>query len=138
MSGPVDWSNAKKARIFLTLIGHLAVKYGDRGELRIKRDEIEGDVTIGFDQEDGELIIAVDMDTVDDTSAVSRDELVRLLGKAFTEIRAIRGAMSKKTRDRVWSHPDVWRDDGSEEAIRAVLKVDDNHRLPGEDGYKET
>lgn len=62
--GPSSWSNAKKARVFLTIIGHLAVKHGDGGELRVPVKDLVENITIGFDEEDGELIIAVDMDTV--------------------------------------------------------------------------
>ena len=29
------WSNAKKARIFAHIIGHLALKFGDQGVLKI-------------------------------------------------------------------------------------------------------
>ena len=48
----------------MAIIGHLAVKYGDRGELRIRTADMATDISIGFDQDDGELIIVVDTDTM--------------------------------------------------------------------------
>jgi hypothetical protein len=59
---PADWSNAKRARIFAHVIGHLTVKYG-RGVLRIPMRVLEeGFPTVGFDRDGDDLLIAVDMD----------------------------------------------------------------------------
>jgi hypothetical protein len=57
-----DWSNAKKARIFAHVIGHLARKFGEDGELRIPMSTFEKDMRVGFDKDGDDLLIVVDMD----------------------------------------------------------------------------
>lgn len=58
-----DMSNAAKARLFAKLIGHLAAKYGNEGEIRLDYDKVQNQrVSVGFVVENGELIIAADMD----------------------------------------------------------------------------
>jgi hypothetical protein len=59
--GIADWSNAKRARVFAHIIAKLVLERG--GEVRVKLDELARH-PVGFDVEDGELIIAVDMDDV--------------------------------------------------------------------------
>lgn len=63
--GIASWSNAKKARFFLAVIAHLTAKHGDHGELRIKLADIETRITLGVDTDDGDLILAVDMDSIE-------------------------------------------------------------------------
>ena len=57
-----DWSNAKKARIFAHVIGHLARIHGDHGVLRVPLSALEGNMRVGFDKDGDDLLIVVDMD----------------------------------------------------------------------------
>lgn len=61
-SDVADWSNAKKARIFAFVIGHLARVYGDHGEIRVPMSTFEEDMRVGFDRDGDDLLIVVDMD----------------------------------------------------------------------------
>lgn len=56
------WSNAKKARIFAHVIGHLALKFGEDGVLKIPFETFDSEMTVGFDREGDDFLIAVDMD----------------------------------------------------------------------------
>lgn len=57
-----DWSNAKKARIFAHVIGHLARLYGNHGELRVPLSAFDANMRVGFDKDGDDLLIVVDMD----------------------------------------------------------------------------
>jgi hypothetical protein len=63
-NGVADWSNAKKARTFAHIIAHLVAKYGDHGVLRVPMSKLGDGMTVGFDREGDDLLIAVDMDRV--------------------------------------------------------------------------
>lgn len=55
------WSNAKKARFFMHVIAYLAIERG--GEVRISVEELKNlKVPLGIAVDDGEMVIAVDMD----------------------------------------------------------------------------
>lgn len=62
MDSPGNWSNAKRARIFAHIIGHLAMEHGDDGVLRVPMSKLDGDMRVGFDSDGSDLLIVVDQD----------------------------------------------------------------------------
>ncbi len=61
---PGSWSNTKRARIFMHLLGCLALEHGEDGVLRVPTKSIDKAMRVGFATDGDDFLIVVDMDVV--------------------------------------------------------------------------
>jgi hypothetical protein len=89
-----NWSNAKKARLFAHIIAHLLADKG--GEARVPLNVLQEPRSIGFDIEDGVIVMAVDMDGVHpSTSQVMEDAVVQTSAPRVDSFEALELALEE-------------------------------------------
>lgn len=63
LENPASWSNAKRARVFMHMLGCVAKKYGTNGVLSLSETELDQDICVGFDKDEGgDFLVVLDTD----------------------------------------------------------------------------